>query len=119
MVGCRGATCEVRITPVEKSRLITEINELLTPGWRTEYFAHVPLGKIAEIFEGQGFVLLQEDNTEWSGFLSGEDGRANISFARKSSETREGIFFPIRNSSLTMMWHRMESGNYEVVAYLG
>ena len=89
------------------------------------YFPNIPLGQIMELFSKHGLVMLQEDNTQWSGFFTGADGHATIDVASSSSahEMQQGknvytAYVPFTNTMLDITWHKMESGRYEVVAYL-
>jgi len=77
-------------------------NQLHTIG-RT-YYRAIPL---SEIFQAARLVgePVQEDGTPWSGLLCGREGRAEIEL----------------NGSrlwLHLQWYRLESGNYEVNAYV-
>ena len=90
------------------------------------YFPNIPLGQIMELFSKYGLVMLQEDNTQWSGFFTGADGHATIDVASSGSahEVQQGknvytAYEPFANTMLDITWHKMEeSGRYEVVAYL-
>ena len=96
-----------------------EINKLIT----NTYFKSIPLDKIDEILRKNGALLLQEDNTAWSGLLMGRDGRANLDLGdleSARSENRPATFYtPYTNAVLVLMWHKMEvSGNYEITSYV-
>lgn len=70
-----------------------------------EYYPEVPLSDIFAIVEKKAGMVVQEDGTPWSGLLCGDDGRAKFEVA--------GYKF-----LLHLTWHRMPSGNYEIVAYV-
>ena len=74
------------------------------------YHEHVPLGIMFGYLNEEGIIATQEDGTQWSGILSGKEGRATIDLA--------GPEGPIVNSMLVLSWYRMDSGRYEVVAGL-
>ena len=66
------------------------------------------------------YVPVQEDGTDWSGLLSGgaecgsdraSNQRAQIDIV--NLDTRQSI-----NSRLIISWCKMQSGKYEVIAYL-
>jgi len=87
-----------------------------------EYAPKVKFQEIINLLNDNGIVILQEDNTEWEGFLTGADGRANIRIAFKNSEhtlPNKGLSFyePIDNSLLVLTWHKI-TAMYETVAYL-
>ncbi len=42
----------------------------------TVYHDAIPLDRIQHILDSNGFLTIQEDGTEWSGFLLGAEGRA-------------------------------------------
>jgi len=87
-----------------------------------KYFQPIPLEKISDILNKYDIILLNEDNTEYEGFLTGRTGRANIDMGIKSSGVQKNGFVTysqIYNSKLILSWYKMEvSGRYEVVAYL-
>ena len=62
---------------------------------------------VSAIFEAARVVgePLQEDGAPWQGFLCGREGRADIDL--------EGS-----RLCLHFQWYRLESGNYEVNAYI-
>lgn len=85
----------------------------------------VPIDDITESFEWNDLVLLQEDNTEWSGFFCGAEGEAFIRVAHK--DNIEGYYDghphykPYDNTGLKLTWYRCNSrtdNKYEVIGYL-
>ena len=81
------------------------------------YHDGIPLGTIAAALRKYGLVIIQEDNTEWSGFLLGDSAQTDFTIARLSSEFNKQ-YEPIKNTRLAMSWYKMQSGRYEIVAYL-
>jgi len=100
-----------------RNKLNTRITKLLKP----TYFDKIPLQLIFDILEEFYVVPLQEDNTPWDGFLLGRQGRTSIALAPKSSEVNDGaltFYTPFVNASLVITWYKMQTGRYEVVAYV-
>ena len=85
------------------------------------YHDAIPLDTIFGAIKGQGLVPLQEDNTEWDGFMCGADGRCYIPVGDALSKTEKNgldMYEPYRKRALALSWHKMESGRYEIVAYI-
>lgn len=100
-----------------KKRLNDRISDLLSPKNVTEYFRQIPLASIGKILKNDKIIMVQEDNTEWSGMLLGKDGRAKIDLAPMN--TKDGEFYtPYTNTVLVLTWHKMPSGKYEVLSYV-
>ena len=68
------------------------------------YHPAIPLSKIFDAARIVGEPI-QEDGTPWTGILCGRNGGANIEI--RGSKCR-----------LHFQWYTMESGRYEVVAYI-
>ena len=84
-----------------------------------EYHKEIPLGDILKTLEDKfGIVVLQEDNTRWSGLLIGPEGSMNLPLAKAEGKGPEDMHVPYNNSMLAFQWYQMESGNYEINAYL-
>ena len=70
------------------------------------YFPSIPLDLIFKIVEiGLESKIVDEDGTPWSGLLLGDNSHTT---------------FNIRNKRyvLYLSWYKMQSGNYEIVAYI-
>lgn len=78
----------------------------------------IPLSDIAEILRGNGLVLLQEDNTEWSGVLMGRDGQALIPLATTNKIDPDGRYLEELDHVLSLSWHKYDTGRYDVTAYI-
>ena len=76
------------------------------------YHESIPLTEIDNILRDNGLKLVQEDGSDWSGFLCGEDGSCTIDLATA------GTNIPVKNFMLVLQWHKMPSGRYEVNTYL-
>lgn len=86
-------------TQTTKARINRQIHNLGI------YHPEIPLDDIFAIVRYHAGRIVQEDGTEWSGILCGDDGSARFEIAGKN--------FP-----LFLTWHKMNSGNYEIVAYV-
>jgi hypothetical protein len=102
----------MRINSRERKRVNKALYEV-----GKSYHESIPLGQIRAILKlGAGLDIMQEDGTPWSGILCGDDATTNFPLGTfpKLGEEREYII----NSQLIMSWHKMQSGRYEIVAYL-
>ena len=73
--------------------------------WTTGYHNHSPLREIMDCIERHTqFVVAQEDGTEWSGFLLGDEYAATFQLA-----TTGGVF--CTNCMLCLQWYKMPSNN--------
>jgi hypothetical protein len=87
------------------------INKYLTK-LSKEYYRKVPIDIIIKRLKEFDVLVVDEDELEWQGFLSGREGNARLDlFDMKQNE-------PINNAMLIVTWYKMESGNFEVVAYI-
>lgn len=76
------------------------------------YHKQIPLETIFSILKSNGLIAIQEDKTEWQGFLCGADGTANINLKCRNCGLE------ISNSMLVLQWYKLQSGNFEVNAYI-
>jgi hypothetical protein len=74
-------------------------------GFCRHYFDGLPIGDLAAICQAQGVTLLDSD-----GVYCGGDGHCTfeLDFAGAT----------VQNALLVLDWHKMESGRYEVNAYV-
>ena len=79
------------------------------------YWSHIPLNRVSAILAQYNIVLTQEDGTEWSGLICGEEGHALFTLAFKSPGTEELV--PSKQG-LQLSWYKMPSTRYEIVAYV-
>lgn len=76
------------------------------------YHSKIPLQSIFDYLEDNaGLTPLQEDKTKWSGILAGRNGNTTI-------DLRDDVTGREINQTLSLTWYRMESGRYEVTAYV-
>ena len=102
------------------AKIKKSINKVLH-GFGITYHHQIPMQDIFDALNVYKIIALQEDGTKWSGWLMGEDGRATIDIGPKASvreEDGEIFYSPYNNTMLILTWHKMQSGKYEVVAYL-
>jgi len=104
--------------PALKANVKSKINKAIHKLTAGKYFKAIPLDELIDIMKQNGVVVLQEDSTEFSGFLTGSDGRMDAELASADSKDKDGFYTPYGNAMFLMTWHRMESRNYEVVAYV-
>jgi hypothetical protein len=108
-----------RLDPQQKR----QVNNTITRITKPTYFDGIPLNKIEEGLHEHGLILLQEDQTEWSGFFTGREGQANIALGfintRYKGNNDIDTYEEIVNAALTITWYKMGSGKYEIVAYIG
>ena len=114
-----------RINPKDRRAINKRLHDL-TKG----YHAEIPLSAIFDVLKRHNIVPLQEDKTPWSGLLCGDNGETCFDLGEKEFEDfgikpawdvqgeSEVIFYDITNSVLRLSWYKMQSGRYEVLAYL-
>lgn len=106
------------LKPQIKKKMNNEIQKLLKP----IYFVHIPLSDIFDILNKYNVVALQEDDTEWSGFLLGGVSKTEqvyFNLAFMDSKNENGMYTnKIRNSMLALSYYKMGSGKYEVLSYI-
>jgi hypothetical protein len=96
----------VLLPPAVKSKA----NKLLSKMTTNVYFDSIPLEAVFKVMEQFGVIIIQEDGSPWSGFITGAQGQANFDMGWEGR--------PIKNASLSMSWYKMPSGRYEIVAYV-
>lgn len=102
-----------------KKKINKEISKLLEP----TYFRKIPLEDIFNILDKYGVVVLQEDQTEWSGLLAGgvkDTEQVSFDLGWKESKDSDGRYEVIPRANLVLTYYKMpRSGKYEVVSYVG
>jgi hypothetical protein len=99
-----------------KSPIKNKLNKMITKIGKT-YHNNIPLQTIFDILDNHDIIVLQEDLTEWSGFLTGNDAQVYFNIAPKSSFDGKK-YQPYTNAMLALSYYKMTSGNYEIVAYI-
>lgn len=69
------------------------------------YWKHIPLAEIFKVCKENGYTPIDDDGSEWEGILTGRTGRISIDLLNKKPK-------------LNIQWYKMESGNYEINAYI-
>jgi len=98
----------------------TRINNILHD-LGLKYHDSIPLDTIFDAAKAEGLIPLQEDNTEWDGFLCGAEGRCIFPVGTLDSRTEvNGLdtYIPYRNNAIALTWYKMPSGRYEIVSYI-
>lgn len=94
------------------------VAEVLKP----TFFTQIPISDIDQALRANGCLLVQEDGTPWSGFLTGREGRAQLDIAPLANVQNNESFdqyVPFDNTVLLIMWYKMEqTGRYEVTGYI-
>lgn len=97
------------------------LNRAVNAALPGNYYDGIPIEDMQEALKLEGYVLLQEDGTKWSGMFLGSEGEAFLEMG-KLSEGRmvNGLatYKPVSNSGLRMTWYKMGSGKYEIVKYI-
>jgi len=105
-----------RLNAPEKKKINTQLRKAIQT-----YNPEIPLDEIEAILQQFGLIILQEDNTPWSGMLTGADAQATFELAYLESAYQENdmtFYVPIENAGLLLSWYRMGSGKYEIVTYV-
>jgi hypothetical protein len=105
-----------------KAGIRTKINKEIIKFTSGIYFKKIPLQDIFDICEKYNVVLLQEDNTKWSGMLVGNASTVIFGMASKDSGYPSGqgstMYVPYVNAGLNLQWYKMQSGKYEITLYV-
>jgi len=94
-----------------------EIDKLMQP----TYFSQIPLSDICQILNKYNLVILQEDDTEWSGFLCGgvkKTEQVYFDLGWLNTLDQHKRYEKVKQSSLALSYFKMPSGKYEVLARL-
>lgn len=73
------------------------------------YHAEIPLDAMFQMVADAGGRAVQEDGTDWSGILCGEEGHTVIEVKHPETSVKFGLYIG---------WYKMASGRYEVTAYI-
>lgn len=106
----------MKMKAAQRKQISKAVYELLKPC----YFDEIPLGKLQERLKEFGVVILQEDNTEWSGFLCGNNN--NCVFTLGSLDSKQSCFYEeYNNVRLFLGWYKdskRNTRNYEIIGYI-
>lgn len=102
-----------------KDKINKEIQDILKP----TYFKEIPLNDLFKVLDKYNIVPIQEDNTYWSGMLTGgvkDTVQTYFELAWKDSKEGNRYTQEIPNASLALSYYKMPStGRYEIISYLG
>jgi hypothetical protein len=103
-----------KVTSKERRTITDGLYKVSKVKWES-----IPLREIRQAFADANMILLQEDDTPYSGMFLGEKGRARIAFGRAPEEICERSvygklttdqsntrFTPISNSLLILEWYK-------------
>ena len=113
-----------KATVVNKDR--SALNKAIAKGRAAAQYVTDPFDALEAIDAAMwpaGFTLVDSDGTNWRDMLlCGDDSRATFKYARTAYYIEVGgeTVHPciIENSALIFSWHKMQSGNYEINAYI-
>lgn len=107
-----------KLAAKERKLVSKAISALLKP----TYFNEIPICDIKKTLADHSLVLLQEDNTEWSGFLMGSNAHVLFTLGHKSTAVKqfeENVYQPLDNVGLLIAWYRDASRpRIEVTGYI-
>jgi hypothetical protein len=107
-----------RLNEPEKRKVNNQLHHLMKP----TYFDDIPLDSIFKLLKANGLVPIMEDGTEWEGMLIGASSHAMIELGYLNQGTLGNneimTYVPIENAGLSISWHKMGSGRWEVLAYI-
>lgn len=109
---------DVRLDQLTRKKINKDLEVLMKP----TYFEEIPLNAIFNVLKKHGVMPLQEDGTEWEGMLMGSSSHTYLDLGLKSTERPVNdipTYTPVSNAKLTLTWHKMGSGRWEVLAFIG
>lgn len=110
-----------KMTAKLRKQVSKEVQAVLKP---TYFKDGVPLDELVLALSRCDIVMIQEDNTEWSGFLCGSESHTLFQLASKHSAVDNNgytMYTPFENAGLFIGWYWMEgvSGKRcEVIGYI-
>ena len=98
---------------MEETKIDTKIKKVINSELVTlckTYHDQIPLTEIFDILKKNNVIAIQEDGTPFEGFLMGNNSSTifDLTFDGKN----------VNNSILSLSWYKMESGRFEINAYL-
>lgn len=104
----------------DRKKINKDLQKLLAP----TYFKKIPLNDMFKVLEKHGLVPIQEDNKYFDGFLIGgvkDTVMVNFNLGWKNELVDDkGIkkYMAVPNAFLTMSYHKMPSGKWEIIGYI-
>lgn len=106
---------KVLLTAKEKKQINNAVHEAV----KKTYFDVIPLNDIFDACKKFDAVPLQEDDREWSGFLTGGiDKTEQIYFDLGRGLINDDQYNVIRNACLVLSYFQVASGRLEILAYV-
>jgi hypothetical protein len=108
---------KVRANQGLRNKINKDLHKIMKP----TYFNSVPLKDIFNMLNKHGIVVLQDDQTEWSGFLLGgvkQTEQIVFRLGWKETKDQDKRYQVISNMALNLSYYKMPSGKYEVIAYV-
>lgn len=99
-----------------KANVKHKVNNAICKALKPTYFDTIQLATCINILEEHGYTIIQEDYTPWDGLICGATGHENFTIAEKDDNLYH--YNVVKNASLSLSWHKMASGRYEVIAYV-
>lgn len=94
-----------KMLAAHRKKAVTAVQKVLKP----IYFDRIPINEIADALAKVGVVILQEDNTEWSGIFVGSSGNVTLALGPiESGEKVNGImtYQSYSNVMLALQWYK-------------
>lgn len=80
------------------------------------YWNYIPFKEICEILKKYDLIPIQEDNSEWSGFLCGDSQQELFTLGHFLEDA--DFYVPVEKTCLSLSWYNMGNGRYEILTYL-
>lgn len=95
----------MRITPQQRKAVNKKLGAI-----SSTHHISVPITEIDQVLRDSEMKLIQEDGTDWSGFLCGRQGGCHIQVA-----SMDGTPYP---NLLCLQWYKDQSTTFEINCYL-
>jgi len=92
----------MKITPAQRKEINSDLAAIR--------YSDTLLDKLNIVLQDSGLVLLDEEGQRFEGVFCGDDGKAVFDLELNGEY--------IDNALLIFYWHKMESGRFEITAYI-
>jgi hypothetical protein len=116
------ASTEVKLKQSLISKVSAAVDKYCTKG-EDSYYESIPLQDIFDTLKEFNIIPVQEDGTNWDGFLAGRDSKTSFDVVLEENGERK----PVENARLHLTWYKFDDytdqdgkwkkGRYEIVAY--
>jgi len=124
---CEAKDPKAKLSPKDRKAAVAGLYEISKKKWQ-----EIPWEEIKQALSKGGLIVLQEDDTPWTGMFLGTKGDEKMRIAYADSETLRHIlldedpdktvfdtkFIPIENSFLILQWYKDGMTKYEINTYL-